>query len=514
MSAIAEPESADSSDRAESATAVQGEATTADIPDRGSGWILLLAALPAVVIGMAIRAWLPRTPMLVINADEAVTGLQAFGVLHGRFSLVVGGNQYGSTTEAYLLAPILAVWTGVWPLRIMCVLLSAVAALALFLLARPFFGRAIAVVLALIGWTMSGAVVIMWTRPYMGYTSGFIAQVAALALACRAMRTDRKLGRTALGAGFATGFALWSHPIFGAVAMIAVATTSIYRFRYLRSWWLPLAAGGILGVSPWLVSLVGSGWPQTPGALSDATYFERIENFFTELLPRAFGVRALDSVWLGSPLLAGGLAAALIVGSLGGLVLLVVRKGLPAIPVLTTGLLIFPVLAIFPPLSDYADARYSLPFLPQLLMGLGAWLLLLPARARTSPWLVAVLPTVWALAFALPQLHQSVGWTVSDPDAPPSSVVRELDSRGIRYLGGNYWGVYVVDYFADGRLIVKPDIGVRLTEDAEEFAQADPAAIAYLYGAGEPPNLSLPTDRYDRLTIDGYDLYLPRKETG
>jgi len=61
MSAIAEPESADSSDRAESATAVQGEATTADIPDRGSGWILLLAALPAVVIGMAIRAWLPRS---------------------------------------------------------------------------------------------------------------------------------------------------------------------------------------------------------------------------------------------------------------------------------------------------------------------------------------------------------------------------------------------------------------------------------------------------------------------
>ena len=132
-----------------------------------------------------------------------------------------------------------------------------------------------------------------------------------------------------------------------------------------------------------------------------------------------------------------------------------VRKGLPAIPVLTTGLLILPVLAIFPPLSDYADARYSLPFLPQMLMGLGAWLLLLPARARSSPWLVAVLPTVWALAFALPQLHHSVGWTVSDPDAPPSSVVRELDSRGIRYLGGNYWGVYVVDYFADGDLIVK-----------------------------------------------------------
>lgn len=170
MSAIAEPESADSSDRAESATAVQGEATTADIPDRGSGWILLLAALPAVVIGMAIRAWLPR----------------------------------------------------------------------------------------------SGA--------------------------------DRRLARRLGPAGGPQGTARDSGP----------------------------------------------------------------------------DDRPLD----------------------------------------------FPVLAIFPPLSDYADARYSLPFLPQLLMGLGAWLLLLPARARSSPWLVAVLPTVWALAFALPQLHHSVGWTVSDPDAP------------------------------------------------------------------------------------------------
>ena len=214
------------------------------------------------------------------------------------------------------------------------------------------------------------------------------------------------------------------------------------------------------------------------------------------------------------PLVTGTVAVVLIIGSLGGLVLLVIRKGLPAVPVLATGLLIFPVLALFAPLAYVADARYSLPFLPQLLMGLGAWLLLLPDRVQRSSWLVAVLPTVWALVLAVPQLHHTIGWTTTEPDAAANSVVRELDDRGIRYLGGNYWGVYVVGYLADGAVTVKPDSFVRLTNDADRVAQADPAEIAYLYGAGESPNLSLPADSYERMTIGGFDLYFPPHAAG
>src|SRR5450755_423863 len=93
-------------------------------PARLSTQTLLLATLPAVIVGLLIRAWVMRSPLLALNSDEAITGLQAFEVLHGRFRLVVAGNDYGATTETYLIAPLLTFWTGVWPLRVMSALLS------------------------------------------------------------------------------------------------------------------------------------------------------------------------------------------------------------------------------------------------------------------------------------------------------------------------------------------------------------------------------------------------------
>ena len=327
-----------------------------------------------------------------MNADEGVTGLQAFDVLRGHFRLVVAGNDYGSTTETYLLAPLLAFWTGVGPLRFLTIALSAVAAYALYRLARPILGRVPAAALALIGWTISGGMVVTFMRAYMGYPTGFIAQVVALALACHAMRTEQKLARTAVFAGFAAGFAMWSHPVFGAVALLALIAPTLYRWRALVRWWLPLAAGGVLGVSPWLVFMAQNGWPEGASPTVFTTYAERLTRFVTELLPRAFGLRAYWGAWVGPEALAVGVAAVLIILALVGMVVLVVLKGKPALPILIAGVLAFPVLALFSPLGAVADARYAMPFLPQLLMGLGAWLLLIPERIRDSPWLVVTVP--------------------------------------------------------------------------------------------------------------------------
>src|SRR6476620_3709870 len=97
---------------------------------------LLLACLPAVAIGVLIRVWLMHTSLVPVNADAGVTGLQAYAVLRGKFRLIVAGNEYGSTTETYLIAPFLAFWGGVWPLRIVPIALSATAAYALYRLGR------------------------------------------------------------------------------------------------------------------------------------------------------------------------------------------------------------------------------------------------------------------------------------------------------------------------------------------------------------------------------------------
>ena len=305
---------------------------------------------------MLIRVWLMHTSLVPLNADEGVTGLQAYEVLRGNFRLIVAGNDYGSTTETYLIAPFLAFWSGVWPLRIVPTALSAVAAYALYRLARPIFGRVPAAALALIGWTTSGAVAILFLRPYMGYTSGFIALVAALALACHAMRTERRLARTAGFAGFAAGFAMWSHPIFGTVALLALIAPTLYRRRALRRWWLPLAAGGVLGVSPWLLFIAQNGLPESATPVVDTTYPERVARFVTELLPRAFGLRTeLGGDWVGPDAVAVGVAALLIIGSIVGMVVLVIRKGAQALPILVAGVLAFPVLALYAPLGSIAD---------------------------------------------------------------------------------------------------------------------------------------------------------------
>jgi hypothetical protein len=478
-------------------------------PERVSTRILLLACLPAVAAGLGVRVWLMRTSLSALNADEGVTGLQAFEVLKGHFRLMVAGNDYGSTTETYLLAPFLAFSSGVWPLRILPILLSAVAAYALYRLALPFFGRVPAAVLALIGWTTSGAMALMFLRAYMGYPTGLIAQVAALALACHAMRTEHKLARTAVLAGFAAGFALWSHPVFGIVALLALIAPTLYRWRALLRWWLPVAAGGVIGVSPWLLYMAQHGRPESAKPTVIITYSERLTNFVTELLPRAFGLRTPNGDWVGPGAVAFWVAAVLIIASVVGMVVLVWLKGAPAVPILVAGLLAFPILAVFPPLGFVIDARYAMPFLPQLLMGLGAWLLLVPERIRQSPWLLVTVPTVWALWLSVPVLHQQVGWEWLDPDADAKQVVTELENRQIRYIAGDYWGAYLADYLAAGRLQTAVDVSLRFPEENAAVAAADPSQVAYVYHDGAAPNLRLPADRYQLVRVGAWNLYVP-----
>jgi MFS family permease len=481
----------------------------ADLSTRSNRSILLLTCLPAISVGLMIRVWLTRTSLSTLNADEGITGLQAFEVLRGHFRLVVAGNDYGSTTETYLFAPFLAFWTGVWPLRVLPVVLSAVAGYALYRLALPVIGRVPAATVALIGWTTSGAMALMSLRAYMGYTTGLIAQVAALALAGQAIRVQEKLGRTAFVGGFAAGFAVWSHPIFGTVALLALIAPTLYRWRALRRWWLPLAAGGVLGVSPWLLYMAQHGWPESAKPREATTYPERLTRFVTDLLPRAFGLRTHDGDWVGPDAVAVGVAAMLIILSIVGMVVLVVLKGAQTLPILIAGVLAFPVLALYTPLATVADARYAMPFLPQLLMGLGAWLLLIRERIRNSPRLLVTVPTVWALLLSVPVVHQQVGWEWLDPDTDAKQVVSEVESRRIPYVAGDYWGAYLVDYLASGRLQAAVHVPVRLDEENATVNAGDPSEVAYVYQDGMTPHLRMPVDRYQLVNVGAWDLYVP-----
>ena len=292
---------------------------------------LLLACLPAVAVGLLIRAWLMHTSLVRVQRRRGrhrPAGVRASCA--GNFRLIVAGNDYGSTTETYLFAPLLAFWSGVWPLRIVPTALSAVAAYALYRLARPIFGRVPAAALALIGWTISGAVTILFLRPYMGYTTGFIALIAALALACHAMRTERAPGpyrelrrvrrgvrdlepsdlRHCRAAGLDRADAV---PLAGAAPVVAAGRRP----------------AGCSESAPGWCSWRRTACRSRPAPVVVTTYPERVIRFFTELLPRAFGLRSRAGWGLGRPRRGGvsGPRPCSSSASIVGMVLLVVRKG-------------------------------------------------------------------------------------------------------------------------------------------------------------------------------------------
>ena len=292
--------------------------------------VLLLAALPAVVIGILLRYWVGHTWLLSLNSDEALVGLQAREVLDGTFRLIVAGNDYGSTTESYLLAPLMPFGSSAWPLRMLAGAavrarrLRAVPAGPAVPRARP---RPSAIALGLLDRVRRDGDPVV--PPVHGVPD-------------RDRRADRRrragLPRDAhhrearpappCWPGLATGFAVWSHPMFGIVALLAlipptVAAPSAGCGTGGCRW--PL--GGLIGVSPWIVYILRHGAPAEAQATVAGHLPERLEIFATELLPRAFGLRLPDGPWLAPAPLAQLAAAVLIIGSLAGLVLLVVRKG-------------------------------------------------------------------------------------------------------------------------------------------------------------------------------------------
>lgn len=544
-------------------------------PDR-IGRDLLVAAIPALVLGLLIRLWIGHTPLLTANSDEALVGLQAREVLHGTFRLMVAGNDYGSTTESYLMAPLLTVTSGTWPLRLLAGVIWFGVSLAVVRLARPLVGPAPAVIAGLLTFTFSGAVVVLSSRPYFGYPTGVLAEVIALAAAGAAMAiprlrrrpateppaagpdadgdlsaadpspagpssadlspaapsatapspaepsATRRLWPIALIAGVATGFAIWSHPMFGLIGLLGLVPPTLWHWRRWGQWWATVAVGGIVGVSPWLVYIAQKGRPQAAYSASESTWVERVGQYLSDLLPRTFGAETFEGAWVRPTAVSLAVSAVLIVAVLGGLVLLVARRGRIAWPIALAGLAGIPALAAFPQTVYVQDARYALPLLPAVVVGLVFWLTLLrgyrpvdatdPDAPRRPRWPVVALPVAWMVLTCVPVTVQQVGWTWQDPDAGAEQVAALLVDNGIRYVRGDYWTTYLLDYYADGALQVAPDFTLRLADEAaavDAASRTAPYQVALVYENADPPKLVLPAQDYRLLRVGGYDVYLP-----
>ena len=236
----------------------------------------------------------------VTNADEATTGIMALTILRGNVPLMLPGQAYSGTLEAYALAPFYALFgTSNLALKLVNVFLWGVAAVVCYFLARLVLTRLGATAAALLVWVPGLALILLSTRAYPGYATGLLAYLAALYCLGRVAEADQPTVLGSLIAGFLSGLAIWLHPMFACLVAPAIVVVT-WRHRHALLRWLgPALVGVVVGMAPFLGYNLTNGWAslhQPPSAVGDVSYVDRLQAFVMQLWPRALGLRGISAV--------------------------------------------------------------------------------------------------------------------------------------------------------------------------------------------------------------------------
>lgn len=481
--------------------------------------ILTPSVIAIFLIGIGLRLWVLTSPLGTMSADEAYTGLQASAILDGRLPVVIDGMTYTAVAESYLFAPLVAV-VGVQVVTLKW--LSApgwlLAAATLAWVTSRLGTRRGGMMAAAMVWLAPGAMLVLSTRAYVGYSTGLLAATATLAatyaVVARAGHGPPDIRLSAL-TGFIGGLACYLHPMFATVAVPMLGVASVIHRRHLRRWWLPATAGALLANSAFIAWNATNGWPSLsqPAEASD-TWWERLERFATGLVPRALGLRTGSGDWiLGAP---ATLALYLVV------VLIVVhgariawRRDPRAGAVLIAPLVAsWPLMALLTNLAFIADGRYGIITFPFVIAALAIGVDDVLTRARRPAAGLAMVLTIWVGVFTLPWLGAESGSDLGDPNDHVQRVVDVLDAAGVRYVEGTYWWVLPIEVISDRRIQAAtaghPDV-VLLPRTQALVEAASDEEVAYVFSpdAFAPELLRLPEDRYRLRRVAGAVVLVP-----
>lgn len=480
----------------------------------------LKIAFAIVFIGGLLLRWrLLRSPLGILNSDEAMTGLTTYEVLDGHPSLVIGAATYGSTIEAWMHAPFVALFGGSrLALKIVTMVEWLVASGVLAWALRPILGRGRALVLGGMLWVHSGALVVLSTSAYLGYASGLIAVIASLGFLIRSVDEDAAL-RLALFAGITAGLAVWGHPLFLVPLVPAFLASAWLRLRaHFVPWASRAIGGGVIGLSPLIAFNIRSGGDglKSPPQVKVTNYRERLEILLAQLAPRGFGLRTGDGQWVYPSAVGMGLTLGLLVASIVGCVLLA-RRHRAAVVIAAASVVAVPLQAAFPNTWYFDDARYFAMITVPILTGLVGLTLV---RPTTTPAVLskrltmglAVALVAWGVMTCGPWFRNQVQGKAMNPDAAVAAVVDRLDQAGIKGIAGEYWAVYRVGFASDNRIVSTVQAGPdRFPRMKRRFDQLPARQVAYVYlPATDNPGL-VPNNGagYTRLEVGGMVIYLP-----
>lgn len=474
-----------------------------------------------VVAGLALRVWILRSLLGEMYADEAYSGLQSIGVIRDhRFPIVIDGNVYSAAIEAYVFSPVLTHAGGsVAVLKWLFAGMWAAAAATMFGAAASLRDRRAGAFAAVFVWLAPGAMMLLSTRAYMGYSLGLAVTTGTIWATSRAADLVVATWRSSALVGLLAGLAFYLHPMFAMVAGPVVAVAAVVHWRDWRRWWLPAVAGALVANLPLLGWNALNGWPSLEPALPfEGTYTDRLKGFVTGLLPRAFGLRTLDGQWVFGKPLGLVLYALLFAGVVAGCVVLVrasTRASRWIIPVALVCVL--PLMALLTPLIFVDDGRYAIVAFPLVAIALGAaasravqgWA---PSKAAAA---LVVAATVWVAATSLPFLHQQHAFEAGDANAWQDRVIDRLDELGLNRLAGDYGIVTQIEYRSDRSIrtaIAGNPYVIRFPASQRIVGSTPAEEVAFLFRPGadlDPGWFYLPVEQYRQEDLGTVILYVP-----
>jgi hypothetical protein len=475
-----------------------GEAGEVDAVQRKHGdvrtrVVSVAIVLVAVVVAVALRAWLLSSSVGRPDSDESVVGLMARAILHGQHPRFFWGQAYGGTIEPALVALSFAfTGTSTFGMKAVPLTLEIVAALLLWRVARRTVGVAAA--------PFAGALLLVyppafvwWSTKERGfYWAALVGVVAALLLALR-LDSDRERPSTLdlMLFGLVFGLSWWTSPQTMFV-MLPIAIWILVRARrHLSRWWIALAAA-VVGALPWLEYNVRNSLAsiRQPKAAQASTYWQRLHLFFAKLLPMTLGLRRpFTGTWLFGPVIGVVLYVAAL-GAFAWLALRVVRDASirSEVGMYVAAGVAYPFLFAVPSTSYYVmDSRYGLMLTPVIIM-LIAWAV---RRSLAGRAVVMVLASI--LAFSM------VAFTIDVANNNPFSVdltpprvqplVHALDRAGVRDVYADYWIAYPLTFATKERIAASPVDAVRSASFAARAASAPHST--YVVFRGRPRDTAL-----------------------
>jgi hypothetical protein len=411
----------------------------------------------AFLVGVVLRIWVLRSPLRVLDSDEAVVGLMARRVAyHGETRAFFWGQGYGGTLEPTLTAfAFRVVGPTVLAVKLVPLLLSTTATALLAVLGARLVGWRRALYAAAAFWIWNGNYIWWSTKSRCFYWAALNLGLVIFLMALRVGDEPRDR-RAWFVLGAAVGLGWWTSPQL-LLFLVPAALWSLWTLRRrvlspASVWAVPPA---ILGALPWLVanyhSRLGS---LRYGQEVQGSYPERLRLFFTKGAPVMFGLHATE-IWLVDwvfPILYIALVL---------LVVWALRRHHGHLRIVWLFIAAYPlVFAVFPTSWAIGEGRYLLYLLGPVALALAA----LPTRR----WLLPVaLPLI--LLVTLIDLHRIE--LRSNPIAVDKLVPIEdgdlramLEREHIRYAWADYWIAYRVTFETRERILVSPDLGAKVRD--------------------------------------------------